>query len=284
LSKDEIAALQHYLGSFDLFAGREPEGIGYLNAAIGRFLITLEMMPEASDPQAELLELGANPYFFTLMLKQYRNYRITTANYFGKQGPTAAQDEQVITSVKYGETHPFVYDHFNVEKDPFPYADDRFDLVLCCEILEHLPVDPTQMLFEIHRVLKPEGKLLLTTPNALAYQNLWRLATGHNIYDQYSGYGVYGRHNREYAPAELLRLLQACNYDIIEIWLEDIYGHPPLTRLLKRVRKHWRDNIFVLAQAKGEPRYGYPGFLYRSLYQPHHLERAAMAAEEGGEV
>jgi SAM-dependent methyltransferase len=218
------------------------------------------------------------------MLKRYRKYKISAANYFGEQEQTGAQGEHVITSLKYGDRHSFVYEHFNAEKDPFPYADHRFDLVLCCEILEHLLLDPTQMLYEIHRVLKPGGKLLLTTPNALAYQYLWRLAMGHNIHDQYSGYGGYGRHNREYAPAELLLLLQACNYDIIELRLEDIYGHPPLTTLLKRVRKHWRDNIFVLAQARGQPRYGYPSFLYRSLYQPHHLERLARAAEQGYEA
>ncbi|MBK9720318.1 MAG: methyltransferase domain-containing protein [Saprospiraceae bacterium] len=41
---------------------------------------------------------------------------------------------------------------------------DRFDIVICFQLIEHIQDDKT-LLSEIHRVLKPGGKLLLTTPN-----------------------------------------------------------------------------------------------------------------------
>jgi SAM-dependent methyltransferase len=44
-----------------------------------------------------------------------------------------------------------------------PFPDASFDAVLCTEVLEHIP-DPTETLREIHRVLKPGGRLLLTIP------------------------------------------------------------------------------------------------------------------------
>jgi SAM-dependent methyltransferase len=43
-----------------------------------------------------------------------------------------------------------------------PFADDSFDVVTCTEVLEHL-VDPPAAAAEIVRVLKPGGRLLLTT-------------------------------------------------------------------------------------------------------------------------
>jgi len=172
---DRPDSLRAYLASFDLFAGKEAEGIGYINLALRRFLITLDLLPPAPEPGARLLELGANPYFLTLLIKRFHAYSLTLANYFTDSAP--AQGVQVVTSQQYGERHEFAYDHFNGEVARFPYADHTFDVVLNCEILEHLVADPTHYLCECHRVLKPGGFLLLTTPNVLAWQNLWRLAT-----------------------------------------------------------------------------------------------------------
>jgi 2-polyprenyl-3-methyl-5-hydroxy-6-metoxy-1,4-benzoquinol methylase len=53
------------------------------------------------------------------------------------------------------------------------FADEAFDLIACMEVLEHLDQRITpQVLNEFHRLLKPQGKLLITTPN---YHSLWVL-------------------------------------------------------------------------------------------------------------
>jgi SAM-dependent methyltransferase len=262
---DNRESIRDYLASFDLFAGIEAEGIGYLTLSLRRILITLEAIPPAPEAGGRLLELGANPYFLTLLLKRFSRYELTLANYFGEGGPAGGHGTQVVSSRRYGERHEFPYDHFNGEQVRFPYPDGAFDTVLNCEILEHLIADPTHLLCECHRVLKPGGFLVLTTPNVLAWQNFWRLGSGRNIYDLYSGYGVYGRHNREYTPAETVTLLQGCGFRVNQLILEDIYPHAGLTRWLKRFRHHWRDNIFVVAQAAGRPMYSYPEWLYRSM-------------------
>lgn len=44
-----------------------------------------------------------------------------------------------------------------------PFTDDRFDTVLCTEVLEHA-AEPTALIAEIERVLKPGGTLLATVP------------------------------------------------------------------------------------------------------------------------
>src|SRR5262245_38292614 len=44
-----------------------------------------------------------------------------------------------------------------------PVQDGSFDVVLCSEVLEHVP-EPIQAVKELARILKPDGKLLLTAP------------------------------------------------------------------------------------------------------------------------
>ena len=50
----------------------------------------------------------------------------------------------------------------NAERIPFP--SQEFDLVLCTQMLEYAP-DPGLVLSEIHRVLKPGGRVLLSVPS-----------------------------------------------------------------------------------------------------------------------
>lgn len=45
-----------------------------------------------------------------------------------------------------------------------PFQDHSFDLVLSCECLEHVP-NPSKALAEMYRVLRPGGRLILTTEN-----------------------------------------------------------------------------------------------------------------------
>ncbi len=45
-----------------------------------------------------------------------------------------------------------------------PFENEQFDLVVLVEVIEHV-VDKNELLDEIYRVLKPSGKLFLTTPN-----------------------------------------------------------------------------------------------------------------------
>lgn len=51
---------------------------------------------------------------------------------------------------------------------------ENFDIVLCCETLEHVP-HPARALAELSRVLKPGGRLFLTTPNYLGLMGLYRI-------------------------------------------------------------------------------------------------------------
>ena len=48
---------------------------------------------------------------------------------------------------------------------PLPFKDASFDLIWCSEVIEHLH-QPKQAISEFRRILKPGGKMILTTPNS----------------------------------------------------------------------------------------------------------------------
>ena len=66
----------------------------------------------------------------------------------------------------------------DLEREPLPYPDGEFDLVTCSEVVEHLE-NYRALLREAHRVTRPGGLLVLTTPNVLNAQSRMRyLASG----------------------------------------------------------------------------------------------------------
>ena len=57
-------------------------------------------------------------------------------------------------------------DVVDLNTQPLPYPDAAFDLVTCTEVIEHIE-HYRETLREIHRVLRPGGVLVVTTPNIL---------------------------------------------------------------------------------------------------------------------
>jgi SAM-dependent methyltransferase len=81
------------------------------------------------------------------------------------------------------------HDHSNEDIDiyydgkTFPFIAEKFDAVITSEVFEHV-FDPDLFLREIHRVLKTEGKLLLTVPF------VWDEHEQPNDYARYSSFGI----------------------------------------------------------------------------------------------
>jgi glycosyltransferase involved in cell wall biosynthesis/SAM-dependent methyltransferase len=128
----------------------------YVEADFKHFVYILSLVPEQTGQQ--ILELGANPYFTTTLLRKFRSADLHLANFFDKPG---SEGKQKVTIHSTGEVIEYAFKQFNLEAETFPYDDNSFDVVLFCEIIEHLLTDPVHALTEIKRVLKPGGDLVL---------------------------------------------------------------------------------------------------------------------------
>jgi SAM-dependent methyltransferase len=74
-----------------------------------------------------------------------------------------------------------------------PFASNSVDVVILSEVVEHL-VDTDGGLAELHRVLRPGGHLILSTPNLAAWFNRGLLLAGvQPIFSEVSLSRVYGR-------------------------------------------------------------------------------------------
>lgn len=263
-------SLLDYLSGFRLDGSGGDELVNYLREDFLRFVYTLNLVPPASAG-ATLLEIGANPYFMSILLRKFSGYQLSHTNYFGADGGVA---DQVHRHASSGEAMTFSYANCNVDTHDIPFS-QPFDTVLFCEVLEHLIVDPMQALLRIKRSLKPDGMLILTTPNVARLENVARLMAGENIYDPYSGYGPYGRHNREYSRHELFLLLDHCGFELESVFSSDVHTNrsenyfpvPLLTLALSSIQNRQWDlgqYIFLRARNARPARAGKPRWLFRS--------------------
>lgn len=249
----------------------EPAGHmdAYVADSFWRFVHTYGL---AKDLTGTALELGANPYFTTYLLDKHSALDLRLANYFDGSTPQLSQplsyvgaDGEPVTKV-----HESV--QFNVEGDVFPFDDESLDVVIFCEIIEHLLMNPVATLREIARVLKPGGHIIVTTPNVARLANLVYLIEGRSIYDPYSGFGPYGRHNREYSLHELVQLLAFVGFDAAETFTADGHPNPPLDAgrlaaiapLIEHRRNDLGQYLFVRATKVRPSREGLPDNLFRS--------------------
>ena len=262
-----------------------PESIrGYCVQDFERFVHTFGLVQRAAgDEGAVGLELGANPYFTTMLMRQFTPIKWILANYFSDD----IRDESGVQRVFFNEySRPDVRDsielgfrHFNIERDVFPFESESFDVVLFCEIIEHLLNDPYRVLREIKRILRRNGYLVLTTPNVCRIENVAKMIVGANVSDIYSKHGPYGRHNREYSKHDLFLLLSHLGFTIEEMFTADV--HPNMTatyldpdkfgHLIEYRRHDLGQYIFVRARNTDDAKEKRPSWLYRS-YEPDEVD------------
>ncbi len=93
-------------------------------------------------------------------------------------------DHAIYESADFCQMDSMIYGKITYECDlaSIPVEDERFDIVICTQVIEHVR-NPLEVIKELYRVLKPGGRLYLTTP--LFY------AEHHAPYDYYR-YTQYG--------------------------------------------------------------------------------------------
>ncbi|MBL8236541.1 MAG: methyltransferase domain-containing protein [Bryobacterales bacterium] len=253
------------------WAARDAESTFYAETHITRLERTLNLTPpgNASD---RVLEMGAYMQM-TPALRGRLGYGEVRGCYYG---PAGQIDHREVRSAD-GEIFRCDVDLFDAEKDPFPYPDEHFTTVLCCELLEHLPSDPMFMMAEINRILRPGGHLVITTPNVASIRALRAILEGYHpgffpayIRPAAPGAEVEARHAREYTPREIHYLLQDAGFEVARLETGEFLDKPRpeerwIIHLLERYQlpKHLRgDGIYAVGKKQGPVAKRYPAWLY----------------------
>jgi SAM-dependent methyltransferase len=113
---------------------------------------------------SRVLDLGAGQGYFS---QQAGEYLRRSAGVLPSTVLSAC--DQVPAQFSYGDVTCNPVD----ESGRLPYPADHFDLVCSLEVIEHVE-DQFAFLREAYRVLKPGGRLILSTPNVLNMNSRWR--------------------------------------------------------------------------------------------------------------
>ncbi|XZF64818.1 MAG: class I SAM-dependent methyltransferase [Gloeotrichia echinulata DVL01] len=97
-------------------------------------------------------------------------------------------------------------------------ADASQDWVLCLDVLEHL-VKPFDLLLEIKRILKPNGKAVLNVPNHLEIRGRLKilLGSGMDVHNYFSEYDEWENpHIRFFTYAGFIKMIHSTGFSVLE--------------------------------------------------------------------
>lgn len=121
-------------------------------------------------------------------------------------------------------------DKFNVrrcdiEEEKMPYKDSSFDTVLLMDVLEHLGRNPVHALQECYRVLRYNGKFIISTPNffspikVIFFISTLKHYDFHTLLNHEERERGYTPHIRIYTKREVKDLLRYVGFKIIHYQL-----------------------------------------------------------------
>ena len=261
------AAIESYLARW---IDRKSPAAGYFDAHSVRLTRTLQLTPRGGDG-SRILELGCYMQI-TPALRGLLGYSEVRGAYMGSMGDW---HRSIVTATD-GDTFACNIDLFNCEIDRYPYPDEYFDTVLCCELLEHMATDPMHMMSEIHRILKPNGTLVLTTPNAVSIRALHAILLGvhPNLFSKYVMPTLLPetKHIKEYTPKELMRLFSDAGFSLQYIDTTPYGPRPGIyrwitegIRLAKAMTRLREDCVYLVAQKTNAVGTRYPSWLYEQV-------------------
>lgn len=185
----------------------------------------------------KILDIGCHDGYFLSLIKG-RNFL------FGIEPSETAYRLALKKNIKL--TKLLIDDHTSL-----PYPDNYFDIVITGEIIEHV-YDTDHFLQEIHRVLKPRGKLLLSTPNLASFGRRLMLLFGINpIIENSPNRSESAGHIRYFIKDTLKELLKSNKFKI-SVYHSDVVNFTPSGNLksftLAKIFPTLGQSIIVLCQ------------------------------------
>lgn len=200
--KSSVQELEHALRAGQSAAGKR--SIRYLQRHLPRYAADYQLL---QHNRGRIVEIGSYPYHMTFLLSK-------AGHHIQGVDVDPARNKQFLINNNLNVIKA------NIDNERIPLPSNSADIVLFNEILEHL-TDPIHALLEANRILKKNGKIILTTPNVYHLPRICMYLCGRgplpDAYEELSRKYWYGSpgHLREYTRAELMKMLHATNFRTI---------------------------------------------------------------------
>jgi 2-polyprenyl-3-methyl-5-hydroxy-6-metoxy-1,4-benzoquinol methylase len=125
-----------------------------------------------------------------------------------------------------------------------PFADEQFDVVIMCEVIEHLNFNPLPLLKEINRIGAPGSIFYVSMPNATSIYHRVAVVRGRaggvqipEFFEQLDPGNslIANGHWREYTAAETREMLEPLGYRIVDQYYFSIGDSQPSRSMKGRV-------------------------------------------------
>lgn len=191
----------------------------------------LQLVEERFEASQVIVDVGSAPYVLSLALAR-RGHSVKCVDVeparFKIKNATGIESLRV-----------------DIENEQIPINDEACDIVILNEVFEHLRINPIFTMRELHRILKPNGTMFLSTPNLRSISGIWNFivhresySCARGIYSQYERLNHIGHmgHVREYTTRELTDFVKQIGFKPEEI----VY------RGFRRLPKSWMRGIASL--------------------------------------
>jgi 2-polyprenyl-3-methyl-5-hydroxy-6-metoxy-1,4-benzoquinol methylase len=135
-----------------------------------------------------------------------------------------------------------------VDAHVLPFDQSLFDCIILTEVIEHV-FSPFRVLEEIGRVMKPEGFLILSTPNNLSVSNVLRHVFKTESRNQDAHFSFYD-------PFALKQLLRLAGFDCLTLettfyywpFIKPLFCFGWLQNIVRTLNPYFGDKILVKAR------------------------------------
>lgn len=150
-----------------------------------------------------------------------------------------------------------------LDSEPIPFEKHGFDMVMMHDVLEHIRGSPRKLLNSLLKLVKPEGLIFFTVPNAVSLRKRINALRGRHPtgipYAHFYFYPGGGRgHVHEYTKNELRELAGYLNLKILELhgcdhrlWRLPVFARFPY-QVLTHLFNEWCDTLLMVAQKKSD--------------------------------
>ncbi len=184
------------------------QGLKYIDFHAKRFYDTYNICTKLLKNKDSLISIGAGSAIVEKVLAKTLNIDVMVVDF-----PNA-----INLNKKYYDALGFNTMSLDLLEDVIELPGNTYDLLLCAEIIEHVPKSPFEQLTKFKDTIKTGGKIVITTPNMGSIAHLGKvllmrplLPPAEQTFSPVS-FENEGVHRREYMACEIISALEKLKF------------------------------------------------------------------------